>query len=88
MQRNYNAASTERTSAGWFAPDGTAENVDKYQRPLILRRSRDMERNSDLAEAVVAALERNVIGNGIRPQAKVRLKSGKLDNRRLERCCC
>ncbi|AIF52009.1 phage portal protein [Pelosinus sp. UFO1] len=85
--RNYDAARTDRLGNDWITVDGTAEQIDRHQRDIIRKRARNLERNSDLAEGVASALDRNVVGTGIKPQPKVRKKSGELDvktNKTLE----
>ena len=47
-------------------------------RDMIRRRARDLERNADYAESSILAMERNVVGSGIRLDCKV-------DNPELER---
>jgi len=75
--RNYDAAQNDRLNSDWVTANGSGEQVDKPYRDLIRKRAQALERNSDLAEGIVSAIERNVIGEGIKPQAKVRTKSGK-----------
>lgn len=48
-------------------------------RDILRARARDLERNSDILNGVLTALERNVVGSGIRVQARVR------DNEELNR---
>jgi capsid protein len=59
-----------------MAVNGTAEQVDQPQRDIIRARARDLERNSDIAEAIIGPMERNIVGTGIRVQAKVMKKNG------------
>lgn len=66
----YDAGSSDRLNSGWNAVNATAEQVDKTQRDNIRARARDLERNSDIAESIIGPMERNVIGTGIRVQAK------------------
>lgn len=84
--RNYDAARGDRLGSDWQAVNGSGEQADKPYRSLIRRRARHLENNSDMAEAVVLALIRNVVGTGIKPQAKVK-NGDKLDeatNKKLE----
>ena len=67
----YDAGNSDRLNAGWTPVNATAEQVDRTQRDIIRARSRDLERNSDIAEAIIGPLERNVVGTGIKVQAKV-----------------
>jgi len=67
----YDAGNADRLNAGWVPVNGTAEQTDRGQRDIIRARARDLERNSDIAEAIIGLIERNVVGTGIRVQAKV-----------------
>jgi len=67
----YDSGSTDRLNKGWTAVNATAEQSDRAQRDLIRARARDLERNSDIAEAIIGPYERNVVGTGINLQAKV-----------------
>lgn len=80
--RNYDAGSLDRLNAGWSAVNATAEQTNQGQRDIIRARARDLERNADMAESIILAYERNVIGTGIRLQAKV-MKSNKEENATL-----
>jgi len=77
----YDAGDTDRRNSGWVAVNATAEQADRSQRDIIRARMRDLERNSDIAEAIVGAMERNVVGAGIRVEAKVADKNGVEDDR-------
>ena len=46
------------------------ENTDKNERDLIKARARYLERNSDIAGAAIGGIVRNVVGTGIKPQAR------------------
>jgi lambda family phage portal protein len=61
----------DRLNSGWVPFNATAEQTDQGQRDIIRARARDLERNSDLAEGIIGPLERNVVGTGIRLQAKI-----------------
>ena len=80
--RTYQAADTSRLRGNWVPfGDSGPESVDGPDRDLIRRRAQQLERDSDIAGAVINALDRNVIGMGIRPQARVRKADGTLDER-------
>ena len=71
MVRNYDAAGDERLNAGWrVAGTASAEVTDAGSREIIRSRARDLERNSDIAKAVVLAYTRNVVGGGFTLQAR------------------
>jgi len=83
----YDAARIDRLGSGWTAINQSAESTDASERDRIRARARDLERNSDIVNASVHALVQNVVGTGIKPQARIRLKNGKFDkklNRQLE----
>ncbi len=61
---------------GWMPVNAAAQQTDRAARDLIRAKSRDLERNSDIGEAMVDAFERNVIGTGIRLQAKIKNEDG------------
>ena len=60
--RSYDAASSSRINAGWRVVNESAELTDKYSRDVVRARARDLERNSDIAQSVVHAYKRNVVG--------------------------
>lgn len=80
--RNYDAGSHSRLNANWKVTNQSAEYTDRYSRESVRARARDLERNSDIMNAVIGAYERNVIGGGYRLQA--RTPNGKI-NKDLER---
>ncbi len=63
-QRNYDAGNYDRLNAGWIAYNQSAEQTDRYSRDVIRARARDLERNSDMANSVIGAYRRNVVGHG------------------------
>ena len=67
--RNYDAGNYGRLNAGWIAYNQSAEQTDRYNRETVRARARDLERNSDMANSVVGAYKRNVIGLGWTLQA-------------------
>lgn len=62
--RSYDAASGDRINAGWRVVNQSAELTDRPGRDVVRARARDMERNSDIAQAVLHAYRRNVVGRG------------------------
>lgn len=62
--RGYDAAGHDRINSGWRVSNESAETTDKYSRDIVRARARDLERNSDIAQAVLHAYKRNVIGRG------------------------
>lgn len=68
--RAYEAGEVTRFNDGWVPIDGDTENADKAQRDLVKARARYLENNSDIAGAAVGGIVRNVVGTGIKPQAR------------------
>jgi len=72
--RYYEAARQDRLNPVQTIA-GTAEQIQGADRVRLRSLARWLEDNSDIAEAVLGAIERNVVGTGIIPQA--RIKKGK-----------
>lgn len=70
MARNYDAGGYGRVNSRWSAFNESGERTDCYQRDTIRARARDLERNSDMANAIVSAFKRNVVGRGFSLQAR------------------
>lgn len=68
--RAYDAGEVNRFNDTWLPVNADTENTDKVERDLIKARARSLERNSDVANAAVGAVVRNVVGTGIKPQAR------------------
>lgn len=68
--RNYDAGNYGRLNAGWIAYNQSAEQTDRYNRETVRARARDLERNSDMANSIVGAYKRNVVGLGWTLQAQ------------------
>lgn len=62
--RSYDAGNYDRLNAGWIAYNQSAEQTDRYSRDTIRARARDLERNSDIANSIIGAYRRNVVGHG------------------------
>lgn len=77
--RNYDSGSSERRNSGWVVSNNPAEKTNQAQRDIIRARARDLERNSDIAEAIISAYERNVVCTGLKLQAKVLKEDGTED---------
>jgi lambda family phage portal protein len=76
--RTYDAGAVGRVNSGWRAVNQPAEQEDNPYRDTIRARARNLEKNSDIAESVIGAFERNVVGpQGFRVQAKVKNKDGR-----------
>ncbi len=80
--RNYDAAGYDRLNANWRVINESAEMTDRFDRDTLRARARDLERNSDIMNAVIRAYKRNVYGAGYR----LRANSGSEElNQKLER---
>lgn len=62
--RGYDAAGHGRINSGWRVTNESAEMTDRYSRDVVRARARDLERNSDIAQSVIFAYKRNVVGKG------------------------
>lgn len=68
--RSYDAADNRRLNRNWTVYNVPAEQENTFSRDTLRARARDLEQNSDLANAIIQARERNVIGAGYTLQAK------------------
>ena len=66
----YEAGEVNRFNDTWMPINADTENTDKNERDLIKARARYLERNSDIAGAAIGGIVRNVVGTGIKPQAR------------------
>jgi lambda family phage portal protein len=70
LQKAYDAGNYSRLNAGWHASNNSAEFTDRNERDTVRARARDLERNSDMANSVILAFRRNVVGSGFALQAR------------------
>ncbi len=68
--RAYEAGEVNRFNGNWLPVNEDTENSDKTQRDIVKARARYLEKNSDIAVAAVGSIVRNVVGTGIKPQAR------------------
>lgn len=68
--REYDAAGYGRINAGWRVHNDSAEITDRHSRDVVRARARDLERNSDIAQSVIHAYKRNVVGKGYTLRAR------------------
>ena len=73
--RAYEAGEVSRFTDDWMPVNADTENTDKTQSDLIKARARYLENNSDIANAAVSGIIRNVVGTGIKPQARTPTES-------------
>lgn len=62
LRKGYDAADSGRLNSAWRTYNESADATDSVARDTIRARARDMERNSDMANSVVRAFRRNVVG--------------------------
>lgn len=65
----FEAGMPHRRRDDWTPVDGNTESINQLNRQYMRTKARDLERNSDIANAVISAFERNVVGNGFKLQA-------------------
>lgn len=70
LNGSYDAGHYDRVNNNWRVFNESAEITDRYSRDTVRARARDLERNSDMMNAVISAFKRNVVGGGYRLQAK------------------
>ena len=68
--KSYDAGNYSRVNSHWVATNQSAEYTDRYERDTVRARARDLERNSDLMNAVTGPFIRNVVGKGLVLQAE------------------
>ncbi|WII39690.1 phage portal protein [Paenibacillus thiaminolyticus] len=66
----FDSGSVDRLSINWNPQSGWNEQRLRIERERIRARAQDMERNSDIGKAVLAAFQRGVIGEGLALQSK------------------
>ncbi len=84
----YSAADTGPRSAGWTTQNASGEITNQGSRDMIRARARDLERNSDILNAEILAMERNVVGSGFVLQSKIMkgLAEDETLNSQMEQC--
>lgn len=68
--RHYDAGDDSRLNANCRAINTSAEMTDRYSRDTVRARARDLERNSDMLNAIIGAFSRNIVGGGFNLQAE------------------
>lgn len=79
QRRGYDAGPGGRLNANWRVVNQPAELEDRYARDTLRARARDLEQNSDMANSVVTAFRRHIVGKGFGLQA--RTGDAELDDR-------
>ena len=54
-KRAYDAGGYARVNTRWSAFNDSAERLDRFDRDTVRARARDLERNSDIANAITSA---------------------------------
>jgi len=67
----FDSGDRGRLNQNWNPAQIHDQNRMAAERGLIRARAQDLERNSDIAGAIITAFERNVIGDGMTLQAKI-----------------
>jgi len=67
----YKGASKDRLRSSWLPGGGSADEDLLPDLPDLRERSRDLERNDDIASGVVATMASNIVGTGIVPQSNI-----------------
>ncbi len=70
LRASYDAGGYGRNNAPWRVYNDSAEMTDRSSRDIIRARARDLERNSDMANGIISAFVRNVVGKGYTLQCK------------------
>lgn len=68
--RNYDGADQGRLGRNWVPINATGEQTNQQSRDILRTRARDLERNADMAEGIISALIRNIVGTGMTLQAE------------------
>lgn len=71
----------KRVNQGWNAVNTTGELTNQGSRDSVRAKARDLERNADIAESILGAHERNIIGCGFTPEPKVLNNCDELDEK-------
>ncbi len=84
----YNAGANDRFTGAWTLVNQPVEQKMQASRDAVRARARYQEDNSDIVEGIVGALERNIVGTGIKLQAKTKKANGEENdklNQQIER---
>lgn len=82
QRRNYAGAATSRLTSDWVSQGTSADSEVKNSLRVLRNRARSLVRDSDFAKSALRAVKNNVVGQGIKHQAQVRMvRGGRLDER-------
>ncbi len=88
LNRGYDAAKRDRTNSDWRTTNSSADLELLGQGDLVRARAHDLVRNNAYAQGAIRAPVRNVVGCGIKPQARAQFSDGKprtLFNEQIEK---
>jgi len=70
----YKSADISRLKNRWILPgtSGTDPTPDEWDLSVIRERSRDANRNDPVASGATDTMELNIVGSGLKPQARIR----------------
>ena len=82
QRRNYAGAQLNRLTNDWVSQGTSADSEVKNSLRILRNRARALVRDSDFAKSALRAVKNNVVGQGIKHQAQVRMiRGGRLDER-------
>jgi capsid protein len=82
QRRNYGGAQLNRLTNDWVSQGTSADSEVKNSLRILRNRARALVRDSDFAKSALRAVKNNVVGQGIKHQAQVRMiRGGRLDER-------
>lgn len=82
QRRNYAGAAINRLTTDWVSQGTSADSEVKNSLRILRNRARALVRDSDFAKAALRAVKNNVVGQGIKHQAQIRMiRGGRLDER-------
>lgn len=76
INRAYASAKIDRFTSNWRAPNRSADRELEYDADVTRGRARQLVRDNAYVKGIIRAAVRNIVGPGIKPQAKVQLPDG------------
>ena len=72
LNNGHKAGGQSASRANWTPIIGTGESINKISRDRMRARARDAERNSDIANGILLAYRRNIVGRGFNLQSRTK----------------
>lgn len=72
LNNGHKAGSKSASRANWTPIIGSGESINKVSRDIMRARARDAERNSDIANGILLAYRRNIVGRGFNLQSRTK----------------